>query len=477
MSILPIITSEVNIYFDIVKIVNIIFVLSFIILGYLIINTARLLIKRLQPQYLYRSVKNTYLKLIILEAVFIFSALIIQNNLSLKSLYIFSGFQLFVCASLLYSTKQNIKASKPHNTTRKSPISELPSITVCIPARNEDKDLEECLTSILSSDYTKLEVIVLDDCSQNKRTPEVIRNFAQSGVRFIAGQEPPEHWLAKNYAYKQIADVANGELLLFCGVDSRFTPTTISKLINMSLNSNLNMLSVMPHNIQKDGNDISRSIIQPTRYAWELVLPRWSKKRNPVLSTCWLIKSSLLKEVGSFDSVRRKCVPESYFAYKSGGVDNGYAFVISDDNIGLKSVKNISSQKRTAIRVRYPQLRRQPENIALVSILEFIVLLLPFVIFAGAIFAEIMPLIIISGSSALILSIIYGWIVSLTFRTIKPIGYTVMPFAVIYDIIILNLSMWQYEFGKVYWKGRNICLPILNYSYKLEKLKSYQDLE
>src|SRR5690606_10627587 len=60
---------------------------------------------------------------------------------------------------------------------------ELPTVSVCIPARNETNALEDCLRSMLANDYPKLEILVLDDCSQD-RTAEVIKSFAHAGVRF-----------------------------------------------------------------------------------------------------------------------------------------------------------------------------------------------------------------------------------------------------------------------------------------------------
>ena len=51
----------------------------------------------------------------------------------------------------------------------------------------------------IASDYPKLEIIVLDDCSQD-RTAEIIRNFAHDGVRFIQSEDNKDNWLDKNKA-------------------------------------------------------------------------------------------------------------------------------------------------------------------------------------------------------------------------------------------------------------------------------------
>ena len=68
---------------------------------------------------------------------------------------------------------------------------DVPSVSVCIPARNETHAMAECLERVLASDYPKLEILVFDDNSADD-TSTIIRSFAQEGVRFVAGTELPE---------------------------------------------------------------------------------------------------------------------------------------------------------------------------------------------------------------------------------------------------------------------------------------------
>src|SRR5574341_2126481 len=54
------------------------------------------------------------------------------------------------------------------------PPSRAPLISVCIPARNEERNIRACVEAMLAQDYPNLEVIVLDDCSTDA-TPEILR--------------------------------------------------------------------------------------------------------------------------------------------------------------------------------------------------------------------------------------------------------------------------------------------------------------
>ena len=371
---------------------------------------------------------------------------------------------------LLLSTLRHLRTTSPPLISERSADRDLPTLTVAIPARNETDDLEACLRSLIDSDYPKLEILVLDDCSQVKRTPEIIRGFAHDGVRFISGQAPPERWLAKNYAYKQLAEAASGELLLFCGVDVRFQSETLRQLVAVLLKKNKRMISLVPHNELPDIHSPDALLVQPDRYAWELALPRRWLNRPPVLSTCWLVQSKLLKEAGGFEAVSHSISPESYFAKWAVTHDDGYSFLRSNPDIGLSCLKSIDEQRATAIRTRYPQLHRRPELASVVSLLELSWLVAPFGLLVAGILTRSVLLMVASGLNCLLLLVFYATIINFTYQKKAFVGCWLLPVAVIYDVVLLNRSMWRYEFNEVIWKDRNVCIPVMRSVPTLPKL-------
>jgi hypothetical protein len=54
----------------------------------------------------------------------------------------------------------------------------------------------------------------------------------------------------------------------------------------------------------------------------------------------------------------------------------------------------------------------------------------------------------------------YARITALTYRKAIWPSLLAQPFSALYDVCLLNYSMWQYEFREVIWKGRNVCLPL-----------------
>lgn len=312
------------------------------------------------------------------------------------------------------------------------------------------------------SNCPKLEVLVLDDCSQD-RTSEIIKDFAQDGVRFLQGRVPPDRWLAKNYAYHQLSQAASGEFILFCGVDVRLGPDAIRSLVTTLLNKKRLMMSIMPLRV---GGSIRTAVIQPMRYWWELALPRRLFNRPPVLSSCWLIQRRTLKKLGGLGAVSRTIIPETYFARELIKTDS-YAFMRADEHLDIRTVKTPHAQLRTAIRTRYPQMRRQPENVLFLSLLETLFLLGPFITVLISFWRGFDVTAWLAALACLMLIIAHYQIMSISNPANTVVALFNFPAVVITEILLLHISMYRYEFSSVEWKGRNVCIPVMQVIPKL----------
>lgn len=447
------------------------FVLVFVVLigVYRIFNLARLAIGRIPEQHLRVGFARTALVLGTFQGVMY----LIANNVIIPSLVRSTGgmlliylawLQLVAGVFILVITSRNIVKTRHKSNQHFYSDKDLPTVSVAIPARNETAELASCLRAVIANDYPKLEILVLDDCSQD-RTPQIIKDFAQQGVRFLEGKQPPKRWLAKNYAYDQLAEASNGEYILFCGVDVRLGPGAIRALITTQLNKKRAMLSVLPLRI---GGGVNTAFVQPMRYWWELALPRRRFNRPPVLSTLWVISRKKLEKLGGFDAVSRSILPEVYFARELIKSDN-YAFIRADEDLDVRTIKSAKAQLSTAVRTRYPQLRRRPENVLFLAMIETTVLLLPFgLVLYGFLFEfETVHWIFLINSAILIIS--HYLILSSSNPANSIIALINFPFVVMTEIVLLHVSMYRYEFTSVQWKGRNVCVPLMQVTPRLSK--------
>lgn len=103
-----------------------------------------------------------------------------------------------------------------------------PFVSVLVPARNEETNIERCVRSLAGQDYPHFEVLVLDDHSEDG-TWEILKRLCGAGpkVRAFKGKDLPEGWLGKCFACHQLAQEAQGEFLLFTDADTVHDPAAI----------------------------------------------------------------------------------------------------------------------------------------------------------------------------------------------------------------------------------------------------------
>lgn len=381
----------------------------------------------------------------------------------LSDLILIAAVSQYVFAAVVYlSVSRNLRKMSVGSNIKSHSDDELPTVTVAVPARNETDELKDCLRSLLASDYPKLEILVLDDCSHDK-TAEVIKSFAHKGVRFIKGEEPNDNWLAKNLAYYKLESHSSGELILFSGVDVNFGRSAIRTIVNELLSRKKSMASILP--TRNDGK-ISDSLIQIARYWWELALPRRFFNRPPVLSTCWIIEREKLKKLGGFAAVKRSILPESFFARELARED-GYSFLRAGNELGVQTTKSSGDSKDTAIRVKYPQLRKRPELVMFIALFEIALVFGPFAVVILGLFASIDIAFYLALLASLVLLLSQTKILKAVNGRNSSFRSLFLPVLALVDAALLIVSMYQYEFATVEWKERNICIPVMHVYPKL----------
>ena len=130
------------------------------------------------------------------------------------------------------------------------PVPELdrwPSISLIAPGRNEERNIEEAVRSLLKLDYPELEITLVNDRSTDK-TGEILDRLAAEFPRLnvVPIKDLPAGWLGKNYAMQVGADRSHGEWLLFTDADILFEPTTLKRAIGYALENQVDHLAATP---------------------------------------------------------------------------------------------------------------------------------------------------------------------------------------------------------------------------------------
>ncbi|MDZ4828707.1 MAG: glycosyltransferase family 2 protein, partial [Phycisphaerae bacterium] len=122
-----------------------------------------------------------------------------------------------------------------------------PTVSVIVPAHNEERVIESCAASLLASDYPALEiVVVLDRCTD--RTLELLRPFAErdARLRIIENRACPPDWAGKCNAARVGAEQASGRYLLFTDADVEFAPALIRAAMGLAIAESRGLLSLLP---------------------------------------------------------------------------------------------------------------------------------------------------------------------------------------------------------------------------------------
>lgn len=124
---------------------------------------------------------------------------------------------------------------------------ELPRVSVLVPARNEENNIEPCVRSLLCQEYDDFEVLVLDDGSED-RTLEILLALARAEPRLtvLEGEPLPEGWMGKHWACHQLAGKGDGELFLFTDADTRHSPGTLAAAVSDLAADGLDLLTAFP---------------------------------------------------------------------------------------------------------------------------------------------------------------------------------------------------------------------------------------
>lgn len=206
----------------------------------------------------------------------------------------------------------------PHSPASWS--SDAPRLSIIVAAKDEEANIERCVTSLLKQDYPDYEVIAVDDRSADE-TPAILKRLAERfpdrlTVRTVT--QLRDGWFGKNNAMREGVAAANGAWLLFTDADCTFdSPHTLSVAMREATSHHLGMLSVQP---MLETPTWWEKIIQPV-CSFALILwfvPR--KVNNPTRKTAYatgmfmLFSRSCYEAIGGHERVRTEVNEDIRFA-------------------------------------------------------------------------------------------------------------------------------------------------------------------
>ncbi len=161
------------------------------------------------------------------------------------TLVVMSLIALILAAIPAWLFRRNLSAYQPPPAPTGG--ASLPRVSVLIPARNEEQTIQAAVAAALASEGVELEVVVLDDQSEDK-TATIVRRLAECDdrVRLIDGPELPDGWCGKQHACWVLAHGASYDLLLFQDADVRLESEGLARMVAFLQESGADLTSGIP---------------------------------------------------------------------------------------------------------------------------------------------------------------------------------------------------------------------------------------
>lgn len=384
-------------------------------------------------------------------------------------LWIFAALGALVWIAILllpwrpWSTQDSFE-SKDENATVA-----LDDITVLIPARNEENEIPLTLSALNEqSESSTPRVVLVDDQSEDK-TVEKARGVFNGSLIILKGKPLPGDWTGKLYALEQGLKEVKTPYTLLLDADIQLQPKVLPSLKAKMESENLDYLSLMAELRMK--NFWEKLLLPAYIFFFKLLYPfsLANKPKNRAFSGaggCVLIKTSVLKKVGAFSSLRNAIIDDCELAKQVKRSGHKIWIGLTHEIKSHRSYDKLSEIWSLVSRTAYTFLRYNPllltgTMIVLLSLFG----VLPFFVW--------LPELSLNLRLFLLVGLLSMWVVYapiIRFYRVSPVFLALFPIAgLLYSLMVLS-SAYQYYRGKrSHWKGRDYSRHDISSNEELKK--------
>ncbi|NWJ48003.1 MAG: glycosyltransferase [Chloroflexi bacterium] len=263
-------------------------------------------------------------------------------------------YQIIVTAPIVYMLLVlvvnffTLRALGSYGYNRRFSAADAALISVLVPARNEAGNIARCIRSLLNQDYPNLEIIVLDDGSDDA-TVAILESIAREDfshrLRLVSGQELPEGWLGKNWACYQLYHYAEGDYLLFTDADTVHGVRSVSSAISALEKNEADFLSIFP---RQETDSLAERLAIPLMMMYLIgLLPTWMVSRSPRPSISaangqyMFFTRNVYEQIGGHAAVKNIVLEDVIMARRIKQA--GYKVILPDgtDSVSCRMYRNI----------------------------------------------------------------------------------------------------------------------------------------
>jgi chlorobactene glucosyltransferase len=363
----------------------------------------------------------------------------------------------------------------------------LPYVSVIVPARDEQDNIERCLISLMEQDYPHLEIIAVDDNSTDTtliKMKKLQQKYQKQKncptLNIIELKSKPDDWTGKTWASENGYLASHNDILLFVDADCYYEKNCLLSAITYMINEEIDVLTGYPFFELKD---FWSKVSMPL---WKLMSITFGKNacnvNNPrskvayLMGCFFLIKRNVFENVGTFRSVRNAIQEDEALGIRIKRSGYKLRLIQMNNLINALWSRDLSTLWDGIGRTITPMILKEKRKVIINFFAIFCMITLPFVILLPYTIIVSLYGINISdkndfyyncGILILNLIIFFMAIISITLNSVKtykisslyavlyPLGSIFLVIAYLASIIPLLLPLGKNSSKKtIQWKGR-----------------------
>lgn len=225
-----------------------------------------------------------------------------------------------------------------------------PRVSLLVPCRDEAATLPILAGHLARLRYPDLEIALLDDNSTDRTSAHLDTLVMQAraaglDARWIAGRPLPAGWFGKNWACRQLADAATGDVLIFCDADARPAPEAVERTVALLERYKTGAATFMPRQIL--GTWAEKAVI-PVLLHVSLIcflpialVPRLSWRKLGVANGQWLaFRRDAYDALGGHGAVRAEIVEDIALAQRVQKLKLGLAVALAPRTLEVRMYRS-----------------------------------------------------------------------------------------------------------------------------------------
>ena len=165
-------------------------------------------------------------------------------------------------------------------------IQKKPQVSIIMAAYNAEKTISVAINSILAQTYTDWELLVINDCS-NDKTAEIVITYSDPRIQLLQNDKNSGVSISR----KKGMEVANGVWIAVLDSDDAWTPDKLEKQIKLANDTGGELIFTGSAFMDDDGQTIDWQLHVPTILPYRKLL-----KQNLVSNSSVLVKTALYKQ-------------------------------------------------------------------------------------------------------------------------------------------------------------------------------------